>query len=61
MKVQTYRAAWTTDPVTSANAASAGFQITKPPPGATFAWQITSDGGGSVSGSGTIATSPHPV
>ncbi|MBM3875021.1 MAG: hypothetical protein FJ382_15075 [Verrucomicrobia bacterium] len=61
VKVQTYRAAWTTDPITSVNAASAAFQITKPPPGATFAWQITSDGGGSASGSGTIATSPHPV
>jgi hypothetical protein len=61
VKVQTYRAAWTTDPVTAANAASAAFQITKPPPGATFAWQITSDGGGTLSGSGTIAASPHPV
>ena len=61
VKVQTYRAAWTTDPVTSANASAAAFQITKPPPGASFAWQIASDGGGSASGSGTIATSPHPV
>jgi hypothetical protein len=61
VKVQTYRAAWTTDPVTSANANAAAFQITKPPPGASFAWQITSDGGGTLSGSGTIAASPHPV
>jgi hypothetical protein len=61
VKVQTYRAAWTTDPVTAANAASAAFQITKPPPGASFAWEITSDGGGTLSGSGTIAASPHPV
>jgi hypothetical protein len=61
VKVQTYRAAWTTDPVTSANASAAAFQITKPPPGATFVWQITSDGGGTLSGSGTIAASPHPV
>jgi len=61
VKVQTYRAAWTTDPVTSANANAAAFQITKPPPGASFAWQITSDGGGSVSGSGTVTASPHPV
>jgi len=61
VKVQTYRAAWTTDPVTSANANAAAFQITKPPPGATFVWQITSDGGGTLSGSGTIAASPHPV
>jgi hypothetical protein len=61
VKVQTYRAAWTTDPITSANASAAAFQITKPPPGATFAWQIASDGGGTLSGSGTIATSPHPV
>jgi hypothetical protein len=61
VKVQTYRAAWTTDPVTSANANAAAFQITKPPPGASFTWEITSDGGGTLSGSGTIAASPHPV
>jgi hypothetical protein len=61
VKVQTYRAAWTTDPITSANASAAAFQISKPPPGATFAWQIASDGGGSVSGSGTITASPHAV
>jgi hypothetical protein len=61
VKVQTYRAAWTTDPVTAANASAAAFQITKPPPGASFAWQITSNGGGTLSGSGTIAASPHPV
>jgi hypothetical protein len=61
VKVQTYRAAWTTDPVTAANAASAAFEISKPPPGASFAWEITSDGGGTLSGCGTIAASPHPV
>ena len=61
VRVRTYRPVWTTDPITAANAAAATFEITKAPLGASFAWDITSDGGGSLSGSGTIASAPHPV
>jgi hypothetical protein len=61
VRVRTYRPVWTTDPITAANASAAAFEITKAPLGASFAWEITSDGGGSLSGSGTIASAPHPV
>ncbi|MFM1863978.1 MAG: hypothetical protein RLZ26_2500, partial [Pseudomonadota bacterium] len=61
VRVRTYRPVWTTDPITAANASAAAFEITKAPLGASFAWDITSDGGGSLSGSGTIASAPHPV
>ncbi|MFM1863979.1 MAG: Cyanophage [Pseudomonadota bacterium] len=61
VRVRTYRPVWTTDPITAANASAAAFEITKAPLGASFAWEINSDGGGSASGSGTIATAPHPV
>ena len=61
VRVRTYRPVWTTDPITATNAAAAAFEITKAPLGATFAWEITSDGGGSASGSGTISAVPHPV
>ena len=61
VRVRTYRPVWTTDPITAANASAAAFEITKAPLGATFAWEITSDGGGSLSGSGTISAAPHPV
>jgi hypothetical protein len=61
VRVRTYRPVWTTDPITAANASAAAFEITKAPLDATFAWEITSDGGGSASGSGTISAAPHPV
>ncbi|MFM1864016.1 MAG: hypothetical protein RLZ26_2538 [Pseudomonadota bacterium] len=61
VRVRTYRPVWTTDPITAANASAAAFEITKAPFGASFAWEITSDGGGSTSGSGTISAAPHPV
>jgi hypothetical protein len=61
VRVRTYRPVWTTDPITAVNASAAAFEITKAPLGASFAWEITSDGGGSASGSGTIASAPHPV
>jgi hypothetical protein len=61
VRVRTYRPVWTTDPITAANVSAAAFEITKAPLGATFAWEITSDGGGSLSGSGTISATPHPV
>ena len=61
VRVRTYRTVWTTDPITAANASAAAFEITKAPIGASFAWEITSDGGGSASGSGTISAAPHPV
>jgi hypothetical protein len=61
VRVRTYRPVWTTDPITAANASAAAFEITKAPIGASFAWEINSDGGGSASGSGTIASAPHPV
>jgi hypothetical protein len=61
VRVRTYRPVWTTDPITAANASAAAFEITKAPLGASFAWDITSDGGGSASGSGTISAAPYPV
>ena len=61
VRVRTYRPVWTTDPITAANASAAAFEITKAPLSASFAWDISSDGGGSISGSGTISAAPHPV
>ncbi|MCX7348549.1 MAG: hypothetical protein NTZ54_03180, partial [Alphaproteobacteria bacterium] len=47
-----------TAPITNSNATSVGFAITKAPVGASFSYTITSSGGsGSVTGSGTIASS----
>ncbi len=58
VKVQTYTAAFTTSPITNSNATAVGFAITKAPVGASFSYTITSSGGsGSVTGSGTIASS----
>ncbi len=57
VRVQTYQATFTTDPITPANETAAAFQMTKAPVGATFDYSISSSGGGtSVTGSGTIAT-----
>jgi len=58
VKVQTYTAAFTTSPITNNNATGVNFAITKAPVGASFSYTITSSGGsGSVTGSGTIASS----
>jgi hypothetical protein len=62
VKVQTYQAAFTTDPITESNETAAAFQITKAPIGADFDYTITSSGGaGSVTGSGTISADPQAV
>ena len=62
LKVQTYTAAFTTSPITNANANDVSFAIAKAPVGAAFTYAITSSGGaGSVTGSGTISGSPHSV
>jgi hypothetical protein len=62
LKVQTYTAAFTTSPITSANANAVGFAIAKAPAGASFSYTITSSGGaGSVTGSGTISGASHTV
>ena len=62
LKVQTYTAAFTTSPITSASANAVAFTIAKAPAGATFSYTITSSGGsGSVTGSGTISGASHSV
>ena len=62
LKIQTYTAAFTTSPITSANATAVSFAIAKAPMGATFNYTITSSGGaGSVTGSGTISGVTHSV
>lgn len=62
IKVQTYTAAFTTSPITSANANAISFAIARAPAGASFTYSITSSGGsGSVTGSGTISGSNHTV
>ncbi|MEI7601284.1 MAG: arabinofuranosidase catalytic domain-containing protein [Aestuariivirga sp.] len=62
IKVQTYTAAFTTSPITEANANAVSFAIAKAPTGASFSYSITSSGGaGTVSGSGTIAGASHSV
>ncbi|MEI7601283.1 MAG: arabinofuranosidase catalytic domain-containing protein [Aestuariivirga sp.] len=62
LKVQTYTTAFTTNPITEANASAVGFTIAKAPTGASFTYSITSDGGsGSVTGSGTIGSNSQTV
>ena len=62
IKVQTYTTAFTTSPITQANASAVSFAIAKSPTGASFSYAITSSGGaGNVTGSGTISASPHTV
>jgi hypothetical protein len=62
IRIQTYTTAFTTSPVTSANANAVGFSIAKAPAGATYNYSITSSGGaGSVTGSGTISGNPQAV
>jgi hypothetical protein len=60
--VQSYTASWTTSPVNATNETATAFDIVNAPIGATFNYTITSDGGGgSVTGSGSIAASPQSV
>lgn len=62
LKVQTYTTAFTTSPITSSNANAVGFTIAKAPTGAAFTYTLSSSGGiGTVTGSGTIASSNHAV
>jgi hypothetical protein len=62
LKIQTYTAAFTTSPITNANATAVGFTIAKAPTGASFSYTITTSGGsGSVTGSGTISGISHTV
>lgn len=62
IRIQTYTAAFTTDPVTSASQTAAGFVIAKAPQGASYDYTITSSGGGgSVTGSGIIASNAQAV
>ena len=62
LKVQTYTAAFTTSPITNANASAVSFAIAKAPTGASFSYTITSSGGsGTVTGSGTISGASHSV
>jgi hypothetical protein len=62
LKVQTYTAAFTTSPITNANANAISLAIAKAPTGASFTYSITSSGGaGTVSGSGTISGATHTV
>ncbi|WP_421696432.1 arabinofuranosidase catalytic domain-containing protein [Aestuariivirga sp.] len=62
LKIQTYTAAFATDPVTNANANAISISIAKAPIGASFTYAISSSGGsGSVTGAGTITARPHTV
>lgn len=62
LKVQTYTTAFTTSPITNANATAVAFSIAKAPTGATFNYAMTSSGGsGSVTGSGTISGAAQSV
>ena len=62
IRIQTYTVAFTADPITGAGASAVAFTIAKAPVGASFSYTITSSGGaGSVTGSGTISTSPQTV
>ena len=63
IKVQTYTAAFTTSPITNANAGAVSFQIDKAPPsGASYSYTITSSGGaGTVEGSGSVTAGTMPV
>lgn len=57
-----YGATLTTTPINSGNKSALGFDITGAEVGSTFAYTLTSSGGGTpVSGSGTIATSTHSL
>ena len=62
IRIQTYTTAFTTTPITSANANAVGFTISKAPQGATYNYTITSSGGGgSVAGSGSIGSNSEAV
>jgi hypothetical protein len=60
--VQSYTASWTTSPVNATNETATAFNILNAPIGGTYNYTITSDGGGgSVTGSGSIAANPESV
>lgn len=62
IKVQTYTAAFITNPVTNANANSVSFAISRAPVGASFNYAITSSGGSAtVTGSGTFSAATQTV
>jgi hypothetical protein len=62
INVQTYAAAFTTSPITNANANAVSFAIAQAPIGSSFSYTIASSGGsGSVTGSGTIGSNAHTV
>lgn len=62
IRIQTYTTSFTTSPVTSANKTAVGFTIAKAPQGGSYAYTITSSGGGgAVTGSGTIASNAQAV
>jgi len=62
IRIQTYTAAFTTDPITSASQAAVAFVISKAPQGASYDYAITSSGGaGTVTGSGTISSNAQAV
>jgi hypothetical protein len=62
LKVQTYTAAFVTSPITSANAGSISFTISKAPTGASFAYTISSSNDSlTISGTGTISGMNHTV
>jgi hypothetical protein len=62
LKIQTYTADFTTNPITEASANGVSFTIAKAPTGASFTYTMSSSGGtGTVTGSGTIASSNHAV
>jgi len=57
-----YAVAFTTDPIGATNQGAASFQITGAEVGTTFAYSVSSDGGGApATGSGTIATATQNV
>ncbi len=57
-----YAVAFTTDPVTAANASSAAFDLTSAQVGADYAYSITSSAGGTaVTGSGTVNAASMPL
>lgn len=57
-----YAIAFTTDPINDSNKTSATLRITSAEVGTTYAYYITSSGGGTtVTGSGTVTTATHDI
>ncbi len=62
IRVQTYSAAFATNPITNANAAAISFTISNAPDGASFSYTISSSGGPrTVTGAGIIGSGSHAV